>query len=160
MRTQQPVLPTSLYMQQLKDRLGCAAVSAVFWPAQLAGTFQYPTAVAPSTWLLSNMNQYDTNKTDWLTGNATLFYRGDPLALAAVCAATVSAPLSADSSASNSPSSGTVQSVGTAVTNPSHAALTDGAIAGAVVGAVLGAAVLLSAVLLVVYRQRVRAKCA
>lgn len=104
-RSKQVVLPTSLYIQQVKERLGndsCAALSKLFYPSQLSGTFRHPTALSATQWILSGMNTFETNRTDWNTTVAAAIYRGDPWAGSFECVTSQSTGQSTGSTHSSS----------------------------------------------------------
>ena len=82
------MLPSSLYIQQLKERLGvnsCNTLTKLFYPSQLTGQYKHPTALSATEWTISNMNTFETSKTDWNTSVAAQIYRGDPWTGTAQC---------------------------------------------------------------------------
>ena len=112
------MLPSSLYIQQLKERLGndrCNVLAKLFYPSQLTGAYVHPTAPSTSQWTISNMNTFETNRTDWNTTVASQIYRGDPWTGTADCllpiGTTSSVATTASSSAPTSSSSATATSL-------------------------------------------------
>jgi hypothetical protein len=79
-----PVLPSSLYIQQLKERLGDKADSIlpqIFFPSQLAGKFCHPTALYADQFVMSGLNTFET-ATTFNDAFALSLYHGDPWASA------------------------------------------------------------------------------
>jgi hypothetical protein len=77
-----PVLPTSLYIQQLKERLGDEAdsiLSQIFFPSQLSGKFRHPTALYADQFVISGLNTVETD-TKFNSTYAQSLYHGDPWA--------------------------------------------------------------------------------
>ena len=95
-RPNSTVIPTSLYIQQLKERLAqnssdpCATLEQLFYPSQLDGTYQHPTALSPSEWILSNLNTFETNRTNWNTTFAGYYYHSDPTQGSSWCGSSTS----------------------------------------------------------------------
>jgi hypothetical protein len=75
-----PVLPSSLYLQQLKERLGDEAATIlpqIFFPSQLAGEFKHPTALWEDQFVISGLNTRETSAT-FDSSYALSLYHGDP----------------------------------------------------------------------------------
>ena len=116
------MLPSSLYIQQLKERLGvnsCNTLTKLFYPSQLTGQYKHPTALSATEWTISNINKFETNRTDWNTSVAAQIYYGDPWSGTAQClnsttAASTSAA-STTSTAATATSAAAANSVTTSV---------------------------------------------